>query len=425
MISDLEIEQQGFLVSLNVLAESIRSNYRKSVEHLLKVGLDLIEAKKLCPDGMWVEWLGQNFGMSIRTAQNLMAVAREFSGREISGDISNKVLYALAAPSVPESVRDIALGESASGFAPSMERVKELKSDGVAGVYVGTAAVLDLKKEVALTSGDRVFLIAGFPANPAFVYLRRGDDRTFLALRSDFSPEADLPEKSLDETLYGEEEPIEGELVEEEEVEGDEPLVNDGIPDDVFTFLQNEDLEGLVAKWAKKGGRIGTLVNLGWDSLLDDPAVRRGHKYFIVEDQERVIALIEKINHDYAFPPDEPTKLEQGVTVEGNRIDIVDCSYDPPPTSVEIETRQRAERLGLPSGDQVFPDPDRDKLHASPHDVDDRPFAMPATPMREWQFHVVKVGGFGNVHELVSALVGQGWSVEVLQKDISEANDAS
>lgn len=390
MISDLEIEQQGYLVSLNVLAESIRSNYRKSVEHLLKVGLDLIEAKKLCPDGMWVEWLGQNFGMSIRTAQNLMAVAREFSGREISGDISNKVLYALAAPSVPESVRDIALEESASGFAPSMERVKELKSDGVAGVYVGTAAVLDLKKEVALTSGDRVSLIAGFPANPAFAYLRRGDGRTFLALRSDFSVEADLPEKSLDETLYGEEEPIEGELVEEEEVEGDEPLVNDGIPDDVFTFLQNEDLEGLVAKWAKKGGRIGTLVNLGWDSVLDDPAVRRGHKYFIVEDQERVIALIEKINHDYAFPPDEP------------------------PTSVEIETRQRAERLGLPSGDQVFPDPDRDKLHASPHDVDDRPFAMPATPMREWQFHVVKVGGFGNVHELVSALVAQGWSVDVL-----------
>lgn len=63
---------------LREIEMEIRLHVRSAADHLLDVGRCLIEAKEahLVPHGQWESWLEHNAGMSVRTAQRVMAAAR-------------------------------------------------------------------------------------------------------------------------------------------------------------------------------------------------------------------------------------------------------------------------------------------------------------------------------------------------------------
>ena len=77
---------------LPILAESIRNeheharaSFAASVEHAIRAGRSLIEAKALVPHGDWQEWLSTNVpGMSVRTAQRFMRAARNSKNDKVS-----------------------------------------------------------------------------------------------------------------------------------------------------------------------------------------------------------------------------------------------------------------------------------------------------------------------------------------------------
>jgi Protein of unknown function (DUF3102) len=73
------------VVSLDQLAERIKAEHaqcevtmRAGVEHALKAGELLIEAKALCGHGEWGNWLQTHCEFSERTAQGYMRLAREW-----------------------------------------------------------------------------------------------------------------------------------------------------------------------------------------------------------------------------------------------------------------------------------------------------------------------------------------------------------
>ena len=70
--------------------------------------MDLIEAKRIAGHGGFEKWLKAEFEMCNDSAQRFMNVAKSFGG-EIPHSavfaLNANVLYALSAPSTPESVR--------------------------------------------------------------------------------------------------------------------------------------------------------------------------------------------------------------------------------------------------------------------------------------------------------------------------------
>ncbi len=92
------------------------------------IGERLIAVKRLLQHGQFSDWCDQEFGMSQRTAQNLMNIARTFDGKsaEISF-LTDSVLALLAAPSTPEPARQQAIDEAqATGKSPSVKRTKDI-----------------------------------------------------------------------------------------------------------------------------------------------------------------------------------------------------------------------------------------------------------------------------------------------------------
>lgn len=74
--------------------------------HLLDVGRCLIAAKDegLVPHGMWQEWLAQNAGMSVRSAQRIMQAAREVPEESPLAQLDFSKVQALL--SLPAGVRE-------------------------------------------------------------------------------------------------------------------------------------------------------------------------------------------------------------------------------------------------------------------------------------------------------------------------------
>ena len=60
---------------INTIKEQVRST---AVMASVEIGRRLKEAKGLVPEGQWTEWLQGRVSYSLRTAQNLMALASEW-----------------------------------------------------------------------------------------------------------------------------------------------------------------------------------------------------------------------------------------------------------------------------------------------------------------------------------------------------------
>ena len=63
--------------------------------------------KERLPHGSFLPWIEAEFGMSDKTAQKMMQVARVYGGKsELSSHLDPTALYELAAPKTPIEVRE-------------------------------------------------------------------------------------------------------------------------------------------------------------------------------------------------------------------------------------------------------------------------------------------------------------------------------
>ena len=121
----------------DVIAEEInrlKEDTRKTVAaNMVKIGADLLEAKRLVPRGEWEEWLEDRVAYSVRTAQQLMQVAKEFSYEELAalGDIS--ITQAVAIISCTSEERAKLMAEYGDASTRDLqEAVRRLKAEKAA-----------------------------------------------------------------------------------------------------------------------------------------------------------------------------------------------------------------------------------------------------------------------------------------------------
>src|SRR3954451_11168299 len=98
-------------------AEAIRVLGRRVVGDIIEIGNRLIAVKGHLAHGEWLPWLDREVGWEERTARRFMSVSEAFNKSDIVSDlpIDASALYLLAAPSVPQVVREQAVEKAEKG----------------------------------------------------------------------------------------------------------------------------------------------------------------------------------------------------------------------------------------------------------------------------------------------------------------------
>lgn len=111
---------------LDQIADDVRSNLTKSVEHIIRAGQALQRGRDIHPsDNAFHAWCMQEFPDLRRgTRLNMMQVGRRFGAQYITHQLPITVLYELAAPSLPEEKAHEFLEQNPN---PSVKDVKEFK----------------------------------------------------------------------------------------------------------------------------------------------------------------------------------------------------------------------------------------------------------------------------------------------------------
>jgi hypothetical protein len=119
----------GTAAALQQSAERIRCLGTTQTETIIEIGRELIAAKGRLEHGQFTSWIDAEFRMSIRTAQNYMAVTERLAERNaIISFLEPTALYALAAPSTPLSVHEDVTTRITRGEPVTTKFVKELVS---------------------------------------------------------------------------------------------------------------------------------------------------------------------------------------------------------------------------------------------------------------------------------------------------------
>lgn len=114
--------------SARAAAERIRGRMQLAAESIIEVGRELIEQKKALGHGNFLPWIEAEFGMSQDTAGRFMNVAGRLGDKFRSvRNMPATALYALAAPSTPEPVREAVLERAASGEKVTAKEIETLK----------------------------------------------------------------------------------------------------------------------------------------------------------------------------------------------------------------------------------------------------------------------------------------------------------
>lgn len=105
----------------------IRKSIGKLVRSFIDIGNDLIIIKAGVGHGNFLPWIKTEFGMTEKTAQRYMSIAREYKNDMVS-NLPPTVLYALAAKSTPPEVRAEAIEMAVSSEKVTTKVVAGLKS---------------------------------------------------------------------------------------------------------------------------------------------------------------------------------------------------------------------------------------------------------------------------------------------------------
>ena len=73
---------------IRVEQENARLAFRTGIEHALRVGELLLEAKEKVNHGHWSHWLHAHCDLSERTAQGYMRLARQRSNPQLTADLT-------------------------------------------------------------------------------------------------------------------------------------------------------------------------------------------------------------------------------------------------------------------------------------------------------------------------------------------------
>lgn len=97
----------------------------------VEIGRELIAMKEALPHGQFIPWIEAELGYSRRTATNLMQVAAEFGDETKWATVSHlpaRVLYQLASPSTPATVREAVLKTKPGHYADPTVLARTIKS---------------------------------------------------------------------------------------------------------------------------------------------------------------------------------------------------------------------------------------------------------------------------------------------------------
>src|ERR1700730_8676906 len=117
---------------LRSMADRIRQKVKKSLENIIEIGNDLTAVKEELPHGEFGPWLKAEFGWGERMAQNFMSVAERFGTKtEIIADLTIEptAAYLLAAPSVPDEARQMAVERAEAGEQITTSVAKEIVAE--------------------------------------------------------------------------------------------------------------------------------------------------------------------------------------------------------------------------------------------------------------------------------------------------------
>lgn len=111
-------------------AERIKLRLKRTVEDIIEIGRELTAVKEELPHGQFLPWIAAEFEMSKETAQNFLSVYERFGGKNvIITNLKPTILYALSAPSTPDSVIEKAIEKAESGEKVTVADVKDWKAE--------------------------------------------------------------------------------------------------------------------------------------------------------------------------------------------------------------------------------------------------------------------------------------------------------
>ena len=76
MANEVEKSLGKLAGEINAEHRAFAGTFRKAVEHGIRAGELLAQAKEQCPHGAWLPWLEANFEGSVRVAQEYMRIYR-------------------------------------------------------------------------------------------------------------------------------------------------------------------------------------------------------------------------------------------------------------------------------------------------------------------------------------------------------------
>lgn len=121
---------------VRAVTTEIRERMGKAAQNVFEIGSMLLEVKERLDHGQFGEWLTVEFAWTVRTAQNMMNVAKRFKSETVSHlDIAPSALYLLASDSVPEEVRDEIIDRATSGERVTKEEVKKAVSKTISKTH--------------------------------------------------------------------------------------------------------------------------------------------------------------------------------------------------------------------------------------------------------------------------------------------------
>lgn len=114
-----------------IAASNIKLRLKRTVEDIIEIGRELTAVKAELPHGQFLPWIAAEFEMSEDTAQNFLRVYERFGQIPNNSVFSLKptILYALSAPSTPDSIIDKAIEKAESGAKVTIADVRDWKAE--------------------------------------------------------------------------------------------------------------------------------------------------------------------------------------------------------------------------------------------------------------------------------------------------------
>jgi hypothetical protein len=122
------IADEGIAEQVRSAADKIRQMIRKTLAEIIEIGRTLLTVKEALPHGQFLNWLSAEFGWRERSVQNVMAVATRFGESAKFADlpIQPSAAYVLAAPSVPDKAREVAVNRAEAGEQITVKVAEEI-----------------------------------------------------------------------------------------------------------------------------------------------------------------------------------------------------------------------------------------------------------------------------------------------------------